>query len=265
MAESARTYGNVGSAHRSWSSAASSINPQISALRPDATCSSLRLAGCSISRSRAQSICGSVQCFVLDEADRMLDMGFIHDIKRVIALLPRERQNLMFSATYTDDIRAARGANSQATRRPIESRRATHGRRAWSSMCIACQKDHKRHRCSRISSMTATGTRCWCSRAPSTARIAWRSNSSPVASGRRRFTATRARRARIRALADFKANNGYVRWWRPSVAARGLDIKELPQVVNYELPNVPEDYVHRIGRTARAGCHRSCRITGFAG
>ncbi len=122
---------------------------------------------------------------------------------------------------------------------------------ASSSTCIACPRITSAT-CLRISSMTAAGTRSWYSRAPSTVRIAWRSNSSRAGIRTAAIHGNKSQAARVRALADFKANK-VTALVATEVASRGLDIKELPQVVNYELPNVPEDYVHRIGRTARAG------------
>jgi ATP-dependent RNA helicase RhlE len=119
-------------------------------------------------------------------------------------------------------------------------------------------KDQKRHLLVHLfenGARTKAGTRCWCSRAPSTARTASPSSSRAPASPPPRSTATRARR---RACArSSRLQGGRIRALvATEVASRGLDIKELPQVVNYELPNVPEDYVHRIGRTARAGMDR---------
>jgi ATP-dependent RNA helicase RhlE len=191
-----------------------------------------------------------VQVFILDEADRMLDMGFIRDIKRVLKMLPAKRQNLMFSATYSDDIRdLAKSFVRDPVNVQVTPRNATAEKVEQSAYRVP--KDHKRT-CSRTSSRMATGTRCWCSRAPSTAPTASRSSWSAPASPPWPSTGNKSQNARVRALEDFK-DNKITALVATEVAARGLDIKELPHVVNYELPNVPEDYVHRIGRTARAG------------
>jgi ATP-dependent RNA helicase RhlE len=112
-----------------------------------------------------------VQIFVLDEADRMLDMGFIHDIKRVLKMLPQQCQNLMFSATYSDDIRdlASRFVKNPVSLQ-VTPRNATADKVEQSAYRVP--KDHKRHLLAHLITEGQTGTRCWCSRAPSTARTA---------------------------------------------------------------------------------------------
>jgi ATP-dependent RNA helicase RhlE len=141
-------------------------------------------------QQRAVSL-ADIQVFVLDEADRMLDMGFIHDIKRVLKLLPQQRQNLMFSATYSDDIRdlASRFVKNpvsvQVTPRNATADKVSRARTGFRRITSAT--------CWRISSRKATGTRCWCSRAPSTARTASLSNSSAPVSRPWPSMATRAR------------------------------------------------------------------------
>jgi ATP-dependent RNA helicase RhlE len=183
-----------------------------------------------------------VQIFVLDEADRMLDMGFIHDIKRVRALLPPVRQNLLFSATYSDDIRRLA---QNLLRNPLSVEVAPPNRTAdkVEQVSYRLPKEHKRHLLAHLINegnwhqvLVFTRTKHGANRLAE--QLARAGNKS--------------QNARVRALTDFK-DNKIVALVATEVAARGLDIKELPYVVNYELPNVPEDYVHRIGRTARAG------------
>ncbi|MEP7311405.1 MAG: DEAD/DEAH box helicase [Pseudomonadota bacterium] len=192
-----------------------------------------------------------VQVFVLDEADRMLDMGFIHAIKRIRALLPAKRQNLMFSATYSDDIRdlASRLLTNPQGIDVAPPNQKTADKVEQSAYRVS--KEHKRHLLAHLiregnwhQVLVFTRTKHGANRlAEQLDRMGIRSSA---------IHGNKSQGARVRALEDFKANR-IVALVATEVAARGLDIKELPFVVNYELPNVPEDYVHRIGRTARAG------------
>ena len=198
---------------------------------------------------RAVSL-AEVQIFVLDEADRMLDMGFIRDIKRVLKMLPQQRQNLMFSATYSDDIRQLA---SNFLRNPVAlqvtPRNATADRVEQSAYRVP--KDHKRHLLAHLINegnwhqvLVFTRTKHGANRLTQQLE---RAGINAMA-----IHGNKSQNARVKALQDFK-DNRITALVATEVAARGLDIKELPHVVNYELPNVPEDYVHRIGRTARAG------------
>ena len=226
------------------------INPQIDALRNG--CDLLvatpgRLLD--LADQREVDLRG-VQYFVLDEADRMLDMGFIKPIRQVIKLLPAQRQNLMFSATYSDDIRELA---SRILRNPqsieVAPRNATADR--VDQQVYRVQKDHKRHLLAHLINEGNWHQVLVFARTKHGAnRLAQQLEGAGIPTAA--FHGNKSQGARVRALADFKANK-VTALVATEVAARGLDIKELPHVVNYELPNVPEDYVHRIGRTARAG------------
>jgi ATP-dependent RNA helicase RhlE len=196
-----------------------------------------------------------VEHFVLDEADRMLDMGFIHDIRRVVQMLPAERQNLLFSATYTDDIRTLA---ARLLRNPVHievtPRNSTVSKVEQHAFRVP--KDHKRHLLVHLFEQGAADEGPWTQALVFTRtkhganRLAQQLANAGIRSAA--IHGNKSQAARVKALADFKAGK-VTALVATEVASRGLDIKELPQVVNYELPNVPEDYVHRIGRTARAG------------
>ena len=193
---------------------------------------------------------GQVQILVLDEADRMLDMGFVHDVKKVLALVPRDKQSLLFSATFSDEIRDL--ANNllknpqsvQVTPRNTTVQRITQvihpvGRgkkKALLAHIINAQN------WSQVLVFTRTKFG-----ANNVAEFLEKNGISAMA-----LHGNKSQAARTQALAGFKS--GDVRALvATDIAARGIDIDDLPHVVNYEIPNVSEDYVHRIGRTGRAG------------
>jgi ATP-dependent RNA helicase RhlE len=191
-----------------------------------------------------------VEILVLDEADRMLDMGFIHDVKKVLAKLPAQRQNLLFSATFSKDITDLAGKllhnperievtppnttveriEQRVFRLPASHKRAllahlvTQG--AWEQVLVFTRTKHGANRLAEYLDK----------------------HGLPAAA----IHGNKSQNARTKALADFKANQVRI-LVATDIAARGLDIDQLPHVVNFELPNVEEDYVHRIGRTGRAG------------
>jgi len=190
-----------------------------------------------------------VEILVLDEADRMLDMGFIHDIRRVLAKLPAKRQNLLFSATFSDEIKTLaekllhNPEEVEVARRNTASEQITQhvhfvdkkrkrellsfliGRDNWQQVLVFTRTKHGAN------------------------HLAEQLNKDGITAAA--IHGNKSQGARTRALSDFKDGNIRV-LVATDIAARGIDISELPHVVNYELPNVPEDYVHRIGRTGRA-------------
>jgi ATP-dependent RNA helicase RhlE len=250
VAESARAYGRHVDLRTVVLFGGVSEKPQIAALR--AGCDLLVATPGRLLDLVQQRILdlGQVRCCVLDEADRMLDMGFIHAIRQILKLLPRERQTLMFSATYSEDIRLLAG---RSLRNPVAIEVAPRNAAAdrIDQLVYRVPKEHKRDL---LAHLIDSGNWHQVLVFTRTKHGANRLTQGLLGSGVRAAAihGNKSQAARVRALADFKQNR-VTALVATEVAARGLDIVELPHVVNFELPNVPEDYVHRIGRTARAG------------
>ena len=248
--ESVKTYGKYLSLTSTVIFGGVNINPQMSRLRKPLdilVATPGRLLD--LANQKAVDLSG-VEILVLDEADRMLDMGFIRDIKKILALLPKARQNLLFSATFSDEIKAladgllnnpgfvevARRNTaselveqtvhmiSQSFKRELVSHLVKHN--DWQQVLIFTRTKHGAN------------------------RLAEKLIKDGIEAAA--IHGNKSQGARTKALAQFK--DGTVRVLvATDIAARGLDIDQLPHVINFELPNVPEDYVHRIGRTGRAG------------
>ena len=226
------------------------INPQIDALRRGVDIV-VATPGRLLDHMQQKTIdLSHLEILVLDEADRMLDMGFIHDIKRVLAKLPPKRQNLLFSATFSDEIKALADSLLDAPALIEVARRNTTAETVAQKI-HPVDRDKKRELLTHLIKqhnwfqvLVFTRTKHGANRL---AEQLTKDGISALA-----IHGNKSQSARTRALAEFKNNTLQV-LVATDIAARGIDIDQLPHVVNYDLPNVPEDYVHRIGRTGRAG------------
>ena len=226
------------------------INPQIHTLRKGVDIL-VATPGRLLDHVEQQTVdLSSIEIFVLDEADRMLDMGFIRDIRKILALLPKDKQTLLFSATFSSEIRklsssllkspqtievAARNSTAERIEQmihPVDRGRKREllsfmiGSQDWRQVLVFTRTKHGADRLTRQLSQDGISAAA--------------------------IHGNKSQGARTRALSDFKQNRVRV-LVATDIAARGLDIDQLPHVINFELPEVAEDYVHRIGRTGRAG------------
>jgi ATP-dependent RNA helicase RhlE len=191
-----------------------------------------------------------VQMLILDEADRMLDMGFMPDLKRILALLPKQRQTLLFSATFSDDIKklAQDFLNNPVT---VETaRRNAAGENIAQSVRMAPERDKFHAMVDFIRERQVRQVLIFTRTKLAAAHVARQLDKNGVAADA--IHGDKSQQERIKALDAFKAGT-IMALVATDVAARGLDIDQLPLVINYELPTHAEDYVHRIGRTGRAG------------
>ena len=227
-----------------------SINPQITALRRGVDIVIATPGRLLDHMQRGTIRLGGVETLVLDEADRMLDMGFIRDIRKVLAALPAKRQNLLFSATFSREIKQLAG---ELLNSPMEIQVAPQKASSGQISQVVHPVDRNRKR-ELLSHMIGAGNWRQVLVFTRTKHLANRLSQQLEKDGlsAAAIHGNKSQGARTRALADFKKGDIRV-LVATDIAARGLDIDQLPHVVNFELPNVPEDYVHRIGRTGRAG------------
>ncbi len=250
VAESIKTYGKYMPYSSTVIFGGVGINPQLAAIRKGVD---IVIA----TPGRLLDIAGqkgidfsALECLILDEADRMLDMGFIHDIKKLMKLMPQKRQTLLFSATFSPEIKTlAAGLLKDPVL--VEVARQNKTADQISQVVHFVDKRRKRELLSQLIKIkdwrqVLVFTRTKHGANKLTKELEEYGISAAAIHG------NKSQGARTKALASFKANEIRV-LVATDIAARGLDIDQLPHVVNYELPNVPEDYVHRIGRTGRAG------------
>src|SRR3954471_4967346 len=248
--ESVRNYGKYLSLRSTVVYGGVDINPQIKALREGVEIL-VATPGRLLDHVQQKTVnLSRVEILVLDEADRMLDMGFMPDIKRIIALLPAKRQNLMFSATFPDDIKRLADQILKAPVR-IQVAKKNTVTELVSHSAFKVDTRNKRELLERL--MRERDLRqvlCFTSTKISANRLARELTRDGFACAA--LHSDKTQQERMQALADFKDGKVQV-LVATDIAARGLDIEQLPLVINYELPPNAEDYIHRLGRTGRAG------------
>ncbi|MFY9721739.1 MAG: DEAD/DEAH box helicase [Azonexus sp.] len=226
------------------------INPQIASLRRGVDIL-VATPGRLLDHVQQRTVdLGAIEILVLDEADRMLDMGFIRDIRKIIALLPKQRQNLMFSATFSPDIRElAAGLLHQPVSVDVAPRNTAA--ETVTQRVIETNREQKKDLLLHLFETRSLNQVLIFTRtkhgADALARHLEKAGIKSAA-----LHGNKSQGARTRALSEFK-DGKLVALVATDIAARGIDIDSLPHVINYEIPNIAEDYVHRIGRTGRAG------------
>jgi len=250
VGESARTYGAHLPLRSTTIFGGVGMGPQLAALRSGADIV-VATPGRLLDHVARKTIdLRKIETLVLDEADRMLDMGFIHDIKKLVALLPKKRQTLLFSATFSNAVKTLAGQFQNQPRR-IEVARQNSVAENVSHLIYPVDRDRKVELLAElIHSGGWTQTLVFSRTKHGANKISQKLERAHLTSAA--IHGNKSQNARTRALASFK--QGEIRVLvATDIAARGLDIDGLPHVVNFDLPNVAEDYVHRIGRTGRAG------------
>ena len=248
--ESVQTYGKYSKQKAMVMFGGVNINPQIGALKRPLDIL-VATPGRLLDHAGQRTVdLSGVEILVLDEADRMLDMGFIRDVRKILALLPKQRQNLLFSATFSEEIRAlARGVLNNPGEVSVTPRNTATELVHQTAHMV--DQAHKRDLISHIINESGWHQVLVFTRTKHGAnRLAEKLVKDGLSAAA--IHGNKSQAARTRALAGFKDGSVAV-LVATDIAARGIDIDQLPQVVNFELPNVPEDYVHRIGRTGRAG------------
>ncbi len=250
VSESIATYGKYLNLHSTVVFGGVKINPQMTRLRQGVDVL-VATPGRLMDLANQNAVKFSqLEVLILDEADRMLDMGFIRDIKKIIALLPKQRQNLLFSATFSADIRAlAKGLVHQPLEISVNAENSTAEKVTQWLMAVDKKRKpavltHLIKENSWRQVLVFTKTKHGANKL--TKHLEAEGLTAAAIHG------NKSQGARTKALAAFKEGRVQV-LVATDIAARGIDIDLLPNVVNFDLPNVPEDYVHRIGRTARAG------------
>ncbi len=248
--ESVRVYGKYSKQTSTVVYGGVGINPQIAQLRRGVDIL-VATPGRLLDHHQQRTVdLSHVEILVLDEADRMLDMGFIRDIKRILAQLPKRRQNLLFSATFSEEIKTLADTLLNAPAM-IEVARRNSTVEIITQKVHPVDRDRKRELLSHlIKSQSWFQVLVFTRTKHGANKLAEQLNHDGITA--LAIHGNKSQAARTRALAEFKVGRLQV-LCATDIAARGIDIEELPHVVNYDLPNVPEDYVHRIGRTGRAG------------
>jgi ATP-dependent RNA helicase RhlE len=248
--ESVRTYGKHAKAKSTTVYGGVGMQPQVQALRHGVDIV-VATPGRLLDHVQQRTVdLKQVEILVLDEADRMLDMGFIHDIRKILALLPSTRQNLLFSATFPDEIRKLAGSfmKNPAT---VEVARRNTPAELVAQVQHPVDHDRKRELLAHlVSTNNWRQVLVFCKTKHGANRLADQLDKGGIEADA--IHGNKSQNARNRALKRFKDNELRV-LVATDIAARGIDIEALPHVVNYDLPHVAEDYVHRIGRTGRAG------------